>query len=40
MQTIIMKVDNRQMPIVSVMDSKGRVSNIVKINRRGAKGCH
>lgn len=32
-QTIIMKVDNRQMPIVSGMDRKGRVSNMVKINR-------
>lgn len=33
-QTIIMKVDNRQMPTVSGTDKKGRVSNIVKINRK------
>lgn len=31
--TIAVKVDSRQMPVVSNMDKKGRVSNMVKLNR-------
>lgn len=31
-QTIIMKVDNRQMPVVSNTD-RGKTAHIVKINR-------
>ena len=31
--TIAVKVGSRQMPVVSNTDKKGRVSNIVKINR-------